>query len=233
MFERFQASSASSGICSMKRSRASCSRAQASSSGASGSVSRISTALIFSGVNPAACAASIPRSTAGSRSRRVRRLKCSRSTVSSETFTRDRPASRNADARRSRPIPLVVIASGMPGAARALNRTMSTRSPRVSGSPPVNRTSLTPRECHPMPTRRAISGAVSRSSLGMAGSPSAGMQYVQRSEHFSVIETRRSRATRPKRSTRPATSGRPSVDGAALGSRRMAGIPRARVMWPA
>jgi hypothetical protein len=59
------------------------------------------------------------------------------------------------------------------------------------------------------------------------------MQYVQRSEHFSVMDTRKSRATRPKRSTSPVTSGRPAVDGATLGSRRIAGIPSARVMPPA
>jgi len=230
MFSRCQASSASSGICSMKRRRASCSSAQASSSGASASVSRMSTALILSGANPAADAAAIPRSTTGSRSRRVRRVKCSRSTVSSDTFTRVSPAARSASARRSSPIPFVVIANGMPGAASALSRTISTRSPRVSGSPPVNLTSFTPNCRQPIPTRRAISGAVSSSSLGITGSPSAGMQYVQRSEHFSVIETRRSRATRPKRSTSPSTSGRPSVDGATLGSRRIAGIPSARVI---
>jgi hypothetical protein len=52
------------------------------------------------------------------------------------------------------------------------------------------------------------------------------MQYVQRSEHFSVIEILRSRATRPNRSTSSGESGRPSVLGLA---ERTPGIPRERV----
>ena len=117
---------------------------------------------------------------------------------------------RDVDARRARPSTSRVAPCrarcrsssstiGMPGAAADDSAMISTRSPRVSGSPPVKRTSWTPRSRPAMPTSRAISAAVSRSSRGIAGRPSAGMQYVQRSEHFSVTETRRSRATRPKR----------------------------------
>lgn len=50
-----------------------------------------------------------------------------------------------------------------------------------------------------------------------------GMQYVRRSEHFSVTEIRRSRATRPYRSMSSSFAGRPTANGAALDR----GIPRA------
>src|SRR5699024_7655469 len=52
------------------------------------------------------------------------------------------------------------------------------------------------------------SSVVIRAASGMGGSPSSGMQYVQRSEHFSVSETRRSRAVLPKVSTSSGVSGR-------------------------
>ena len=126
-------------------------------------------------------------------------------------------------------MPFVVIDIGMPGAAADDSAMISTRSPRVSGSPPVKRTSRMPRSRPAIPTSRAISAAVSRSPLGMLGRPSAGMQYVQRSEHFSVTEMRRSRATRPNVSISPAVSGRPLVSGALVGSRWIRGIPNESV----
>ena len=73
-------------------------------------------------------------------------------------------------------MPFVVIDSGMPGAAADDSAMISTRSARVSGSPPVKRTSRTPSSRPAIPTSRAISTAVSRSAFGMLGSPSAGMQ---------------------------------------------------------
>ena len=69
----------------------------------------------------------------------------------------------------SSPMPFVVIDSGMPGAAADASAMISTRSARVSGSPPVKRTSWTPRSLPAMPTSRAISAADSRSSCGMLG----------------------------------------------------------------
>ena len=136
-------------------------------------------------------------------------------------------------------MPLVVMLSETPVIAPvielveispALNPTISSRSARMSGSPPVKRMSRTPRSRTAMPTSRAISCAVSSWSRAIAGRPSEGMQYVQRREHFSVMETRRSWASRPKRSMRPETSGRPSVDGGTPGSRRMPGNPSESVM---
>ena len=54
--------------------------------------------------------------------------------------------------------------------------------------------------------------------------PSAGMQYVQRSEQALVIDTRRSRAMRPNLSTRNGVSGRPTVERARW---RTVGMPSA------
>lgn len=206
----------------MKRSAHPASRHHCSRSAAPSSVSAISTALILSGASPASCAARIPVSTDSRRSRRVSSAKCRRSIVSSETLTRESPARARPTARCSRPTALVVIDSGIPGTSSLHPATITSRSRRRSGSPPVNRTSRIPRRCTATPTSRMISSAVSRSRAGIAGSPSAGMQYVHRSEHFSVIDTRRSRATRPKPSSSSGTSGRPSVDGAAD---RTVGIP--------
>ena len=75
-------------------------------------------------------------------------------------------------------------------------RTTSTTSGRSSGSPPVSRTSRTP---SPTATRASRTSSSVLSSVGPLshGTPSAGMQYVQRSEQRSVSEMRRSRCTRP------------------------------------
>ncbi len=208
----------------MNRNRTPLASAHASRSGASARVSRSATALILIGLSPACCAASIPLSTAGRRSRRVTAAKCSRSIVSSDTLIRVSPASTSCGALRSRPIPLVVIDTGRPGTAVVVWRTISTRSGRVSGSPPVKRTSRTPRSWTAMVTRRAISSGVSNSPRGTMGRPSAGMQYVQRSEQALVIDTRRSRAMRPNLSTRNGVSGRPTVERARW---RTVGMPSA------
>ena len=56
------------------------------------------------------------------------------------------------------------------------------------------------------------------------GRPSAGMQYVQRSEQALVIDTRRSRAMRPNLSMRRGVSGLPVVERARL---RTVGMPSA------
>ena len=55
---------------------------------------RITTAFTFTGASPASIAASMPAITRSSSSRRVSARKRSRRSVSSETFTRSRPAAR-------------------------------------------------------------------------------------------------------------------------------------------
>ena len=74
----------------------------------------------------------------------------------------------------------------------AIRRTFSIKLGLISGSPPVRRTVRTPRFAATL-TIRSISSGVSTDCFGIQGTPSAGMQYVQRSEHLSVREIRRSR----------------------------------------
>ena len=222
MFSRAQAWSASRGICSMNRNSTPASRHHCKRSAAPWSVSRMRTAFTLSGARPATAAARIPARTEGNLSRRVNSAKCARSTESRETFTRVKPAAASFAARCSSPTALVVMASGIPGTRAAHPAMIFSRSLRISGSPPVNLTSRIPTRSTPIPTTRTISSALRRSSAAMAGKPSSGMQYVQRSEHFSVIETRRSLATRPNLSTRRSVSGRPVREAA---SNRTVGIP--------
>ena len=124
---------------------------------------------------------------------------------------------------------------GRSGQASRVPAMMRSRSDRMSGSPPVKRTSCTPSSRCASATNRITSSAVIRAASGIGGSPSSGMQYVQRSEHFSVNETRRSRATRPKESTSSGVAGR--VCGPAPGARRVSGTVTAatsplRCRWP-
>src|SRR5699024_536202 len=118
-------------------------------------------------------------------------------------FTRASPASRSAGASLTRRMALVVMdtSSGpfSPSMA-AISRTTSTTSRRSNGSPPVSRTSTMPRAAATWATRES-SSVVRMFSLESQGTPSAGMQYVQRRLHTSVREMRRSRCTRPKEST--------------------------------
>src|SRR5438105_12102517 len=86
-----------------------------------------------------------------------------------------------------------------------------------------------------MPTKRTISSNVSTSLLGSHGSPSAGMQYVQRKLHLSVTEMRRSSAIRPNVSTSGPDCGvgrsigcSDAMDGSSTGSR--IGLPAAKVI---
>ena len=92
--ERSHVCPASSGICSMNRSSAPWSSANATRSTSSSSLtSRIATALSLRGRRPDAAAAAIPSSTSSSRSRRVRSRNRSRRSVSSEMLSRPSPAS--------------------------------------------------------------------------------------------------------------------------------------------
>ena len=131
----------------------------------------------------------------------------SRSRVSSETFTRSRPAARSAGAVRASPMPLVV--SEHPRARRAARPTrlddVDTSPRRSSGSPPVNRTSVTPSADgdRDQPDDLVVGEQLGpRQPVEALGRHAVGAAQVARS----VSETRRSVATRPKvsTSTRPA-----------------------------
>ena len=96
MLSRRQAASASSGICSMNRSSSPCSSAQASSVGrvGEGLAHEHGVDLDRTEAGGGTRAVDARRARAGSRSRRVRRAKCSRSIVSSETLMRPGPPRR-------------------------------------------------------------------------------------------------------------------------------------------
>ena len=115
---------------------------------------------------------------------------------------RDRPASASLRAERSSVTPLVVSEISGAGRRATSRPTITSRSGCTSGSPPVSRMLVIPRSTNSA-ARRTNSSSVSRWAFVNQSSPSAGMQYVHRSEHRSVSETRRSVATRPN----PSTSG--------------------------
>src|SRR5437867_2028113 len=71
----------------------------------------------------------------------------------------------------------------------------------MSGSPPVNRTRVTPSK-EKMCTRRVISSYVSRRPRCSHCIPSSGIQYRQRKLHLSVTEMRRLVTCRPNVSMR-------------------------------
>jgi hypothetical protein len=136
---------ASRGICSIKRSWYPWSRQNRSSPGASWSLTpRISTAFTFTGSRPAAAAAARPASTSGSRSRPASSLKVCRDRVSRETFSRSSPAAASGAASRARPMPSVVSEISGRGSSVAAVAMRAGRPRRSSGSPPVNRASVTP-----------------------------------------------------------------------------------------
>ena len=156
----------------------------------------INTVLILIGVKSASRALLMPFRTSSKRSLNVIALKRSALKVSSEIFTRSKPASFSGCAKAAKRIPLVVSES-FGGFGKLLMRaTMSTMSGRSSGSPPVNRTSSIPAS---IPTSRIVisSSVESKSSVGIHAAKSCGMQYVQRKLQRSVNETRMSRCTRP------------------------------------
>ena len=173
----FQPCWASSGICSMNRSSYPRSRHQASSGTASSSlIPRISTALTFTGVSPAAAAAPSPSRTSDSRSRRASLRNTSGRSVSSDTLIRSRPASRSAAARRASPMPLVVSDISGRGLSAEVRSMIDSSSRRSSGSPPVNRTSRMPSISTPIRISRTISSPVRTSGAGSQSRPSGGMQ---------------------------------------------------------
>ena len=187
----------------MKRTNTdrSCVRA-ANSASSSSLVPRMMTQLILTGASPRAMAASMPRRTASTPGRRAIASNRSGRSVSSDTFTRARPASRSLGSWSSRSSPLVERAtSSMPGMP-AMAATRRCRSRRTSGSPPVSRIERTPAVAAAA-TIAAISSYERISSRCSQGSPVSGMQYTQRRLHLSVTETRRYVIGRLKPSVRP------------------------------
>ena len=171
-----------SGMCSMKRRLHPRRRHSPSSRGArSASASGRATALILIGDRPAARAPANPRRTSARRSRRVTRAYSAGSRESIETLTRSSPAFRRPVARLSSPSPLVVRPmSGLFPSRRvrssASAATISSRSLRMSGSPPVRRMRSIPRRSTASRASRAISAASSRLGPGSHARPAAGMQ---------------------------------------------------------
>ena len=195
---RSQTPPASSGICSMNLNLNPSSSAHLSSATASPSFTPgINTVLILIGVKSASRAAFSPLRTSSNRSRNVIALNRSALKVSSETFTRSKPASLSGWASAAKRMPFVVNESFGGFGRLLILATISTMSGRSSGSPPVNRTSSIPAS---IPTSRMVinSSVESKSSVGIQAAKSCGMQYVQRRLQRSVNETRMSRCTRPK-----------------------------------
>ena len=109
---------------------------------------------------------------------------------------------------------------------------ISARSARISGSPPVNRTSRTPRSRTPMPTRRAISAGGQQVVARDRGQPLrrhavGAAQRALLGDRDPQVARRRGRSGRAG----PDASGRPSVLGGAVAPRRLrriraaAGVP--------
>ncbi|CKR18962.1 Uncharacterised protein [Mycobacterium tuberculosis] len=96
--------------------------------------------------------------------------------LSSETLTRSRPASARAPARRASPTPLVVSEISGRGRSLAVAATTSSRWWANSGSPPVNRTLVTPSRVTAMCISLASSSGRSSCSPGSHLSPRSGMQ---------------------------------------------------------
>lgn len=117
-----------------------------------------------------------PARTSARRSRRARARKVAASRESREMLIRVSPASASACARAASPMPFVVRDSGSSGCSARTPATISSRSRRTSGSPPVRRSSATPSSRTPTPTSRTISVEVMSWPAGSQGRPSAGMQ---------------------------------------------------------
>ena len=89
---------------------------------------------------------------------------------------RPSPAAASAEARDASPILLVVTEISGRGVSAATRATISTRSLRSSGSPPVKRTWRTPSSDMAIRASRSILSACISSLVGVDGRFSAGMQ---------------------------------------------------------
>ena len=85
---------------------------------------------------------------------------------------------------------LVVIDRSPTPGTLAMRATISTRSARSVGSPPVRRNLRKPTATAAR-TTCSISAAVSRSGAGRKRRPVSGMQYTQRRLQWSVSESRK------------------------------------------
>src|SRR5260370_10333 len=176
---------------SMKRTSASCVRANSIRSPSSSSLNpRITTAFSLIFPNPAWRAATIPATTSAWRALFANASIRSGRKVSRLTVTRCRPAARRAAAWVASSSPLVVIARSVIRASRAISATRVGRSWRSNGSPPVSRTFVTPSPAN-TGTSRAISSNVRIDARGNHTYSSSGMQYRHRMLQRSVTETRR------------------------------------------
>ena len=137
---------------------------------------RMSTAFTLTGASPASAAALSPASTSASRSRRASLTNVSRDKVSSDTFSRSSPAAASGPASRASPMPLVVSEISGRGSSSAVAAMIAGRPRRISGSPPVNRTSVMPSRRTATQISRATSSSVSSAGPGSQSRPSAGMQ---------------------------------------------------------
>mmetsp|Transcript_15484 Transcript_15484/g.39969 ORF Transcript_15484/g.39969 Transcript_15484/m.39969 type:complete len:300 (+) Transcript_15484:361-1260(+) len=168
----------SKGMYSMKRtsigfSRDSCANASSSSS----FVPAIRTTLSLRGAIPSSRARSIASSTRASPSRRVSCTKRWRSSVSSERLSRSSPLLTSFGNLRGRAMPLLVIAIWRRpiGRSSLSALTISGRSGRTVGSPPVSRILSTPARTKSLAIR-SVSSVVSKRDDGVRFTPSSGMQ---------------------------------------------------------
>jgi hypothetical protein len=112
-------------------------------------------------------------------------VKRAASSVSIETFTAARPASRSARACFVSSEAFVVSTTSLAPAAQIF-ATSSGTPRRTSGSPPVRRMRRVPARAS-TPTRRAISSSESSSRRSpCSASPPGGMQYTHAMSHRSV-----------------------------------------------
>mmetsp|Transcript_12185 Transcript_12185/g.20799 ORF Transcript_12185/g.20799 Transcript_12185/m.20799 type:complete len:201 (-) Transcript_12185:518-1120(-) len=118
------------------------------------------------------------------------------SSVSSEIFSLVTPFFAKCSNFLRSTIPFDVTPNVLTPSTLPITETISSKSFRTVGSPPVNRILFTPRATNRF-VSRSISWMVSSFSDGVKGTPSSGMQYKQRRLHFSVSDKRRYVCSRP------------------------------------
>src|SRR5260370_34522519 len=216
---------------SMKRTSASCVRANSIRSPSSSSLTpRITTAFSLIFPSPAWRAATIPAITSAWRALFANARIRSGRKVSRLTVTRCRPAARRAAAWVASSSPLVVIARSVIRASRAISATRVGRSWRSNGSPPVSRTFVTPSPAN-TGTSRAISSNVRIDARGNHTYSSSGMQYRHRMLQRSVTETRRLASGR-RRASRTTSDMRRLGGGVAGGVDPDGAAVRAQLLFP-
>mmetsp|Transcript_10483 Transcript_10483/g.28748 ORF Transcript_10483/g.28748 Transcript_10483/m.28748 type:complete len:210 (-) Transcript_10483:2800-3429(-) len=150
----------------------------------------ITTTFTFTGVYPSSSASSIAAMTRPCPFLLVSCTKRSGLSVSRDRLRRLSPLSRSSFSVRESTRPFEVIPTSFIPGMDEIRRTISGKSFRTVGSPPVNRTFVTPALANSR-TSRSISSTVKSSVDGVRSTPPSGMQYTHRREHFSLIEIRR------------------------------------------